>query len=151
MSHEKPVNAEETTWLIGGGKIKVRGLDSPSVTLGSGGSGGLTGLGATLDWVTGHGGASSAAERVIVCAALKYDDLIIPCVSHWDSYAHRILVLLGDKKPQVAPTDIVEGFIDNFGDFHGRKEAWVIAEAAGQIRRRIHGDESNSLKTINLY
>lgn len=30
--------------------------------------------------------------------------------------------------------DIVCGFIDNWGDFHTRAEAWTIADAAGQVK-----------------
>lgn len=45
------------------------------------------------------------------------------------------------------------GFIDQFGNFHTRTEAWKIAEAAGQIFRRCGGDTVNggTLYSENLY
>jgi hypothetical protein len=49
--------------------------------------------------------------------------------------------------------DLEEGFIDQFGDFHARTEAWKIAEAAGQILHRCGGDDTDggTLYSENLY
>lgn len=33
-----------------------------------------------------------------------------------------------------------QGFIDQRGNFLGRQEAWQVAQAAGQIIRRVGGD-----------
>ena len=46
-----------------------------------------------------------------------------------------------------------QGFVDRFGKFHNREEAWKIAEPAGQIRRRVGGDTINggTLFSENLY
>ena len=46
--------------------------------------------------------------------------------------------------------DSQQGFIDQFGIYHGRKEAWAIAVAANQIYRQIPGTE-NWLNSENLY
>lgn len=45
------------------------------------------------------------------------------------------------------------GFVDNFGNFLTRTEAWKVAEAAGQILYRVGGDTANggTLYSENLY
>jgi hypothetical protein len=42
-----------------------------------------------------------------------------------------------------------EGFIDQFGDWLDRKEAWKIAEDQGQIRREV--STPGTLYSENLY
>lgn len=46
-----------------------------------------------------------------------------------------------------------QGFIDQFGAFMSRTEAWKVAEAAGQIIRRVDGDavDGGTLYSENLY
>lgn len=46
-----------------------------------------------------------------------------------------------------------QGFIDQHGAFMSRREAWEVAEAAGQIIRRVGGDEADggTLYSENLY
>ena len=93
------------------------------------------------------------------------DDLyIIPSVRHYDELFHtnnEVYKLgLRAKYPMLSTEQIHElfikseqGFIDRFSKFHNREEAWKIAEAAGQIRRRVGGDTINggTLFSENLY
>jgi hypothetical protein len=46
-----------------------------------------------------------------------------------------------------------QGFVDQFGTFLTREEAWVVASAAGQIIRRCSGDtvDGGTLYSENLY
>jgi hypothetical protein len=46
-----------------------------------------------------------------------------------------------------------QGFIDQYGAFLTRTEAWVVASAAGQIIRRCDGDDDDggTLYSENLY
>jgi hypothetical protein len=46
-----------------------------------------------------------------------------------------------------------QGFLDQHGVFLSRTEAWKVAEAAGQILRRVGGDDANggTLFSENLY
>lgn len=46
--------------------------------------------------------------------------------------------------------DTEQGFIDQHGNFYSREEAWKIAQANGQIIRRVGGDEGR-LFSENLY
>ena len=46
-----------------------------------------------------------------------------------------------------------EGFVDQHGRFYDRREAYKIAAANGQIRRRVGGDatDGGTLYSENLY
>ncbi len=89
------------------------------------------------------------SEIYIVCAANKHKetDLIIPGARHFDKFMVDIMKLLSLRKVWE------QGFIDNRRNFHTREEAWKIAKAAGQIRRRVGGDCANggTLYSENLY
>ena len=82
----------------------------------------------------------------IVCAAnrKRFTGEIVLGIRHWDAFM-RHLETEGD------PVD--QGFIDNHGNFLSRTEAWKVAETAGQIIRRVGGDDSNggTLYSENLY
>ncbi len=86
----------------------------------------------------------------IVCAANLFDDgVIVIGARHYDTIMHATIDLLGDKikgRP-------IQGFIDKFGVFHTRKEAWKIAVQADQIFRRCGGDDKDNgtLYSENLY
>lgn len=74
---------------------------------------------------------------------------------HWDGTMHKqydmMLKAYGDSCPP--PHAFTEGFIDKFGNFKTRQEAWVIANEANQVIRRCGGDTSKggTLYSENLY
>lgn len=83
---------------------------------------------------------------------------------HWDEQMHKqydTAKLGHDARRTLDPSLeeypeghlFAQGFIDKFGKFQTREEAWVIAEAAGQIIRRVGGDHVNGgrLYSENLY
>ncbi|MFM0503942.1 hypothetical protein [Paraburkholderia caffeinilytica] len=82
----------------------------------------------------------------IVCAANKkcFTGEIVLGIRHWDAFMHK-LDTEGDP--------VEQGFIDNRGNFLSRIDAWKVAEAAGQIIRRVGGDDTNggTLYSENLY
>jgi hypothetical protein len=49
--------------------------------------------------------------------------------------------------------ELDQGFIDQHGVFMTREEAWKVAEAAGQIIKRVGGDDRDggTLYSENLY
>lgn len=85
-------------------------------------------------------------QRRIVCAAMKNNWQSVICSPrHWDMTARR----LAADAP--GAWDYAEqGFVDQQGVFLAREEAWPIALAAGQIIRRVGGDEGR-LYSENLY
>ena len=95
-------------------------------------------------------------ERV-VCAANRYrrwgdkqPAFIIVCgVRHHDAIMNSAIRLYR-RDAQIAPDDHGEqGFVNQRGEFLTRKEAWVVAQAAGQIFRRVGGDEAGVLYSEN--
>jgi hypothetical protein len=93
----------------------------------------------------------------IVCAANKLESSgeTILGVRHFDKFMHESLSSLEKKfTPFPIPKwDMQQGFIDQQGNFLSRTEAWQVAQAAGQIIRRVGGDTANggTLYSENLY
>ena len=91
-------------------------------------------------------------EHRIVAAACRSKYVILVGVRHWDDIMHLQHDALA---PMVAVKKVLyeQGFIDNHRQFINRQEAWKVAEAAGQILRRVGGDESKggTLYSENLY
>lgn len=86
----------------------------------------------------------------IVCAANKFSngDVVLGA-RHYDTPMHAIIRRL--KEPAPFPAGCLQGFIDRFGEFHTREEAWIIAHKAGQIIRRCGSDNKWRLYSENLY
>lgn len=86
----------------------------------------------------------------IVCAANKNTRTgeIILGIRHWDTWMRSQCDMseLGWRACE-------QGFVDQFGTFLTRTEAWVVAKGADQIFRRVGGDEANggTLYSENLY
>lgn len=82
----------------------------------------------------------------IVCAAnrKRFTGEVVLGIRHWDAFMNK-LDTEGDP--------VEQGFIDNRGNFLTRVEAWKVAEAAGQIIRRVSGDakDGGTLYSENLY
>lgn len=90
-------------------------------------------------------------QRRVVCAANLYTSgKTLISARHWDvgmceQYNSMRLTETEDKCTQ--------GFIDQWGVFMSRTEAWKVAEAAGQILYRCGGDDADggTLYSENLY
>lgn len=92
----------------------------------------------------------SLSPSRIVCAAIRFKDgLVLSGPRHFDLHMHAILERVGTKHCLREE----EGFIDQHGNFFTRHDAWLIANANGQILYRCGGDETNggTLYSENLY
>lgn len=80
-------------------------------------------------------------EPRIVCAANLNTETgeIILGARHWDEWMHKQADVLERKNPENKRGWIraEQGFIDQFGKFYSREEAWAIAEKNGQIIREV--------------
>lgn len=87
--------------------------------------------------------------RLIVCAAIKskVTGRVICGARHLDEIMRDGITHGGGREEWLGAE---QGFIDQFCAFVSRKDAWQIAEAAGQIRRRCGGDDG-FLYSENLY
>ncbi len=85
------------------------------------------------------------SQRRVVCAANLNNDTeeIILGVRHWDSF-------MVDHNGVYPFWKYTQGFVDQFGIFMTREEAWVVAVEANQIIRRVGGDDG-VLYSENLY
>lgn len=89
-------------------------------------------------------------QERIVCAANKctLTGSIILGARHWDQHMHnQAETVFGEWDSHGT---VEQGFINQFGEFRTREEAWGIACKAGQILRRVSGDEP-LLYSENLY
>jgi hypothetical protein len=73
--------------------------------------------------------------RVVVCAAnrSRKTERIVCGARHWDD-TMRQQALNGSPTLTDEWRGAEQGFIDQWGRFMTRKEAWVVAETAGQIK-----------------
>lgn len=93
-------------------------------------------------------------QRRVVCAANRVvdEDLVIGA-RHFDSLMHGRIARINEERRDweyIEPHEWEQGFIDQWGVFMTREEAWKVAEAAGQIRYRCGGD-GVKLFSENLY
>lgn len=91
-------------------------------------------------------------QNRIVCAANRNrltGEMLIG-VRHCDLLMRDQRERLSDKGKN---SEWEQGFVDRYGKYHDRQEAWKIAFEAGQIIRRCGGDEANggTLYSENLY
>ncbi len=72
-------------------------------------------------------------QRVVVCAAIRSSQgKIIAGARHYDSVMRPLAFPNDERKGEWINCE--QGFIDQFGVFMSREEAWTIAEAANQIK-----------------
>lgn len=90
----------------------------------------------------------------IVCAANKMPDgTVIIGIRHFCKLMHQnILAHYGEDPPSEIYHNSIQGFVDQFGDFHNRKEAYRIALESGQVSFRQGFDwEDFELYSEDLY
>jgi len=88
-------------------------------------------------------------NRIVVCAAIRSASGDLICAPrHFDETMRqqiRLSVRLeGDWKTAE------QGFVDQYGEFLSREEAYIVALSEGQIVRRCGGDKGK-LYSENLY
>lgn len=96
--------------------------------------------------------AAKRGQRVVVCAACRYKDgTLLVGPRHFDQTMHVQRGRLNLGPSYSARPD--QGFIDQWGVFMSRLEAWDVAEAAGQIKYRCGSDgpDRSGLFSENLY
>jgi hypothetical protein len=83
----------------------------------------------------------------VVCAANmnRTSSRIICGARHWDN------IMRSQKLDTEDFTDWEQGFINQFGEFLTRDEAWIIAEKNGQIKSKCYDTQDSHLFSENLY
>lgn len=92
-------------------------------------------------------------ERRIVCAAVMYPkrpDIILVGPRHFDTVMRDQYSRFFTRGTALGEDESVQGFLDQRGEFLTREEAHKVATEAGQIIRRVGGDDG-ILFSENLY
>ena len=92
-------------------------------------------------------------ERRIVCAAVAYPkrpDIMLVGPRHFDKVMHDQYSRFFTRGTALGEEESVQGFLDQYGEFLTREEAYEVAKGAGQIIRRCGGDDGR-LFSENLY
>lgn len=90
-------------------------------------------------------------NKRVVCAAIrnKKNGRIITGARHYDSL--MIATINYSKEDWDKPRDVEQGFIDQYGNFLTREEAFIIASENNQIIRKCGSEHSGKLYSENLY
>ena len=87
----------------------------------------------------------------IVCSATLYENgVMILSPRHFDLVAKQMIERLNPDWKYWRNMKQEQGFVDKFGQFQTREQAWEIAYAANQIVRSCAGD-AGTLYSENLY
>lgn len=89
--------------------------------------------------------AFDVSPRTIVCAANRKDWVIVCGARHFDNVMREQI-----KRMNMDFKNWEQGFIDQYGNFLTREQAYHVASLNGQIVRRCGGDEGR-LFSENLY
>ncbi len=89
-------------------------------------------------------------QRRVVCAAVKAGNHIVLGARHFDTVMHAQLALLPGNISVLAPSGC-QGFIDQWGKFMNRDEAFLVAKSARQIRKKSGNPNSTQLFSEDLY
>ena len=93
-------------------------------------------------------------ERVVCAANLMKDkqgnSYLIVGARHWDAVVVAQFEKLRELGIDWEKKGVQQGFIDQRGNFLTREEAWIVAEKANQIIRRV-GADGVKLFSENLY
>ena len=88
--------------------------------------------------------------EIIVCAANRYDGLIVTGARHHDNIMNAVISKLKTSEDVVGLAE--QGFINQFGEFKTRKEAMEIVKINGQpFNKQRNGGSDDELYSEGLY
>ena len=87
------------------------------------------------------------------CRIVQDHKYLFVSARHFDQPMHLMIDNSKVRDEHPGDREYDQGFIDQWGNYWNRTEAWKIAKANNQIRRRCGGDTSNggTLYSENLY
>jgi hypothetical protein len=88
-------------------------------------------------------------KRIVVCAANIHGGVIVLGPRHFDKTMHDQISQLDDGLAPTCSSFWEQGFIDQFGKFMDREEAYQVALKAGQIN--LHRPKSGGIGNTLLY
>jgi hypothetical protein len=89
--------------------------------------------------------------QIVVCAANRHSNgTIVLGARHFDGLMRKTISDRCLGFPNETWNSAEQGFIDQFGKFLTRTEAWIIAVKMNQIRRFVGGQNTDSLNMDNI-
>ena len=82
----------------------------------------------------------SAATKMGFQFEDSYETQVFCSPRHWDKTMHHLIAVV-DLNYLEHKVDETQGFVDQWGNFLTREQAWIIAKENGQIKHRCGGDE----------
>lgn len=89
-------------------------------------------------------------EQRVVCAAIRVGEDVICGPRHFDTVMRKTIDSNDKYSKMKWWVGAEEGFVDQYGAFLSREEAFIVATDANQIIRRVGGDDKK-LFSENLY
>ncbi len=71
-------------------------------------------------------------QRRVVCAAIRKGDTLICGARHFDQTMHQQIERMHFNDPRFM-RDAEQGFVDQWGEFMTREEAYMVARERGQF------------------
>ncbi len=87
-------------------------------------------------------------QSIIVCAACKFDTVILCGARHWDTVMREQFKVITSA---LHACRFEQGFIDQFGNFHNREAALQIVLASGQPYNRNRNGSDTELFSEGMY
>lgn len=91
-------------------------------------------------------------QRRVVCAAVKFQtehgEMVIASPRHYD---RTCVTMLKELRNHMAVVEVDQGFLDQFGEYMTREEAFIVASTANQIIRTCGSEHTGRLYSENLY
>lgn len=90
---------------------------------------------------------------IIVCAAIRKGDIIIPGPRHFDGTMIALIKQFNETNQtnEISFWDAEQGFIDQFGRFYDRKDALEVARRASQVINYSRNISQDELFSEGLY
>lgn len=88
-------------------------------------------------------------DRRVVCAANRCGAILLIAPRHWDETMHKQYEAVSNYAGGIPPSHKFEhGFINTWGEFLTRKEAWMVASYNNQI---IHICGNQHIDDVGIY
>lgn len=88
-------------------------------------------------------------NKIIVCAACRQHGLIVTGARHFDKLMVNVMVHLGSGFKKGSAWE--QGFIDQYGTFYNRKDAYVLVQYNGQPFNIMRNGAKDVLYSEGLY
>lgn len=91
---------------------------------------------------------NSLAPRIVCAAMLMNDNSIVAGIRHFSPEMRAIMARAYGDEYYLEVKE--QGFVDQFGKFYSREDAWKIADKNGQIIRPTGWEENSTPRKANV-